>query len=75
MSCPYFDEAYFGTCCASESRYVPSMEKRESYCFRRTYRFCPTLLERLYESNTTTSSCSPKKESSYVNHFGAANSG
>ena len=61
MSCPYFDEAYFGTCCASESRYVPSMEKREAYCFKRTYRFCPTLLEHLYENDTAIANCPPKK--------------
>lgn len=42
MSCPYFEEGYFGTCCASESKYVPSIKIMERYCFKNTYGLCPT---------------------------------
>jgi len=45
MSCPYFDDGYFGTCSASVLRYIPSIDKMETYCFKRTYRLCPTLSE------------------------------
>ncbi len=51
MSCPYFDEGYIGTCSASESRYVPSIERMETYCFKKTFRLCPTLSEYLYEND------------------------
>jgi len=51
MSCPYFDEGNFSTCSASESRYVPSIERMETYCFKKTYRFCPTLSEYLFEND------------------------
>jgi hypothetical protein len=44
MSCPYFEENYFGICCASVSRYLPGIETMERYCFRKLYRLCPTLL-------------------------------
>ena len=44
MSCPYFEEGYFGICCASKSRYVPSIEMMEQYCFKNIYRLCPILL-------------------------------
>jgi hypothetical protein len=43
MSCPYFEEGYFGTCCASSSRYVPTIEMMERYCFRKIYGLCPIL--------------------------------
>jgi hypothetical protein len=43
MSCPYYEEEYFGTCRASESRYVPSIGIMEKYCFKKSYRLCPTL--------------------------------
>jgi len=43
MGCPYFEEGYFGICCASKSRYVPSIEKMEQYCFKKIYRLCPIL--------------------------------
>lgn len=42
MNCPYFEEGYFGICCASKSRYVPSIEIMEHYCFKEIYRLCPT---------------------------------
>ena len=45
MSCPYFEEGDIGTCGASLIRYVPSIEKMETYCFKRIYRLCPTLSE------------------------------
>ncbi len=62
MSCPYFDEGYFGACGASESRYVPSMDKREQYCFKQSYRCCPTLLEHLYEEGIAVANRSPHKK-------------
>jgi len=62
MCCPYFDERYIGTCGASASRYVPSIERLETYCFKHTYRHCPTLLEYLYENDTAMANRLPKKE-------------
>jgi hypothetical protein len=44
MSCPYFEEGYIGTCGASESRYVPSIERMEIHCFKQTYLFPLILL-------------------------------
>jgi len=44
MSCPYFEEGSFGTCCASESRYVPTIAMMEKYCFAKGYGLCPILL-------------------------------
>jgi len=61
MSCPYFEEGYICTCRASASRYVPRIERMEQYCFKQTYRLCPTLLEHLYENNIAMANCSPKK--------------
>lgn len=43
MSCPYFEEGYIGTCRASESTYVPTIEVMETYCFRKIYGLCPIL--------------------------------
>jgi len=43
MSCPYFKKGYFGTCCASISQYVPSIEQMERYCFKEIYGLCPIL--------------------------------
>jgi hypothetical protein len=63
MSCPYFDEGYFGTCGASELRYFPSMDEREQYCFKQTYGLCPTLLEYLYENDMAMAN-RPKKVAS-----------
>ncbi len=62
MNCPYFDEGYFGTCGAAEQRYVPSIERMETYCFRKTYRRCPTLSEYLCENNKTMGRIYPDKE-------------
>ncbi len=45
MSCPYFEEGYIGTCGASETRYVPRIERMEQYCFKETYGLCPILSE------------------------------
>ncbi len=49
MSCPYFEVGYIGTCGASESNYVPSIARMETYCFQQAYRLCPTLAEYLCE--------------------------
>ncbi len=54
MNCPYFDEGYFGTCGAAGQRYVPSIERMETYCFRKTYRRCPTLSEYLCDNRKAT---------------------
>ena len=60
MSCPYFEEEYIGTCGASESRYAPSIDKMETYCFKQTYRLCPTLSKYTYEIDMAMAKCSPK---------------
>jgi len=65
MSCPYFKEGYIGTCGASASRYVPKIERMETYCFKQTYMLCPTLSEYLYENNIAMANYSPKKELSH----------
>ena len=44
MSCPYFKEGYVGVCAASESMYVPSINKLETCCFREGYRRCTNLV-------------------------------
>jgi hypothetical protein len=44
MSCPFFEEVYFGTCHASNIRYAPTIETMEHYCFKKLHRFCPILL-------------------------------
>ncbi len=44
MSCPYYEDEYFGICSASESRYVPSIGIMGKYCFKRSYRLCPTFV-------------------------------
>jgi hypothetical protein len=62
MSCPYFDEGYFGTCSASKARYVPRIERMETYCFKPTYRLCPILSEYLYENDMAMANRSSKKE-------------
>jgi hypothetical protein len=62
MSCPYFEEGYIGTCSASESRYVPRIERMETYCFKKTYRLCPTLTKFLYENNSHMANCPQTKE-------------
>ncbi len=51
MNCPYFDEGYFGTCGASQSRYVPTIERMETYCFKKAYRLCPTLSKYLCDND------------------------
>jgi hypothetical protein len=43
MSCPYFKEGYVGVCVASESMYVPSINKLETNCFSEEYRCCTNL--------------------------------
>jgi len=62
MSCPYFEEGYIGTCGASESRYVPNIEKMETYCFKQTYRLCPTLSAYLHENDMAMAHLGRKKE-------------
>lgn len=61
MSCPYFDGRYIGICGASASRYVPSIERMETYCFKQGYRFCPTLSEYLYENDMAMANYPQKK--------------
>ena len=61
MTCPYFDGSYIGTCGASASRYVPSIERMETYCFKQTHSLCPVLSEYLYEINMAMANCLPKK--------------
>jgi hypothetical protein len=75
MSCPYFDEGYFGTCAASETRYVPSIKQMETYCFQQNYRLCPTLSEYLYEHNMAMANCPPEKKLSQGKHLDAGHSG
>lgn len=65
MSCPYFDEGYIGTCGVVASRYVPSIEKMETYCFKQTYRLCPILREYLYENDIAMANYIPKKKLSH----------
>jgi len=43
MSCPYFEEGYFGICCASGSHHMPSLDTMEKYCFKNHYKLCPSL--------------------------------
>jgi hypothetical protein len=61
MSCPYFEEGYIGTCGASASRYVPSIERMETYCFKQTYGLCPILSEYIYEYDTAVANCAEIK--------------
>lgn len=75
MSCPYFDEGYIGTCCASASRYVPTLERMETYCFKPTYRLCPTLSEYLYENDIAMAHCPPKKKLPTGYYWGSHYSG
>lgn len=57
MSCPYFEEGYVGTCGASETTYVPSIERMENFCFKAAYRLCPVLSECLLEDDLETTAC------------------
>jgi hypothetical protein len=52
MSCPYFKEGYVGLCVASESKYVPSINKMETYCFSEDYRLCANLATYVCGSGT-----------------------
>ncbi len=63
MSCPYFKEGYFGTCGASESRYFPNIERMETYCFKQTYRLCPTLSGYPCEKDMSMANYALKKKS------------
>jgi len=65
MSCPYLDGRYIGACGASVSKYVPSIERMETYCFQQTYRCCPTLSEYLYENDMAMANYLPQKELSH----------
>ncbi len=51
MGCPYFEEGYVGTCGASESKYIPTIAKMETYCFKEVYRLCPILSAYLFEDD------------------------
>jgi hypothetical protein len=62
MSCPYYEVGYIGTCGASESRYVPTIERMETYCFKQNYRLCPTLSEYLYEHDMAMANHLPEKK-------------
>jgi len=55
MSCLYFEEGSFGTCCASESRYLPTISIMERYCFAKSYGLCPIL--RAYENHRYPEAC------------------
>jgi hypothetical protein len=48
MSCRCFKEDLFGTCVASESPHVVSIEEMENFCFRDTFRHCP-----VFETNSS----------------------
>ena len=65
MGCPYFKEGYTGTCGAATSRYVPRIDRMETFCFKENYRRCPTLSEYLYENDMAMANCPPKKELPY----------
>ncbi len=41
MSCPYFQEGYFGICVASDAVHVPSIAEIETFCFKVFYTSCP----------------------------------
>jgi len=58
MSCPYFEEGYVGSCDASETKYIPSIERMETFCFKPVYRLCPVLSECLFEDDLETTACS-----------------
>lgn len=57
MSCPYFEEGYVGSCGASETTYIPSIERMETYCFKPVYRLCPVLSDCLFEDDLKTTAC------------------
>lgn len=59
MSCPYFDEGCIGTCSASVSQYIPSIDTMETYCFKETYRLCPALSEYLFENDMSMANRKP----------------
>jgi hypothetical protein len=42
MSCPCFKEDLFGICVAYESPHVVSIAEMENYCFKETFKYCPT---------------------------------
>jgi len=65
MGCPYYEVGYIGTCGASEAVYVPTIERMETYCFRKTYRLCPTLSEFLYENDLAIANRPPGKDLSH----------
>ena len=46
---------------ASGSKYVPSIERMKTYCFKQTYRLCPALSEYLYENDMAMANYLPKK--------------
>jgi hypothetical protein len=44
MSCPFFKEGYVGICAASESTYIPSIARIETWCFNRDHKSCPNVI-------------------------------
>ena len=48
MSCPYFKEGYIGTCGASVSRYIPRIERMETYCFKQRLTDSARLYRNIY---------------------------
>lgn len=40
MTCPCLRQEYVGVCAASGFPHVPSIAHMETYCFRKTYRYC-----------------------------------
>jgi hypothetical protein len=62
MSCPYFEEGYIGSCRASETTYIPSIDRMETFCFKPVYRLCPVLSDYLFEDDLETAACSQREK-------------
>lgn len=52
MSCPYYKVGYIGVCAASETLYVPGIDRMETYCFSDCYRLCPNFAAFLFCDET-----------------------
>ncbi len=42
VSCPFFKEGYFGICVASDTVRVPGISEMENFCFKASYKSCPS---------------------------------
>jgi hypothetical protein len=40
MTCPCLRQEYVGVCAASGFPHVPSVAQMETYCFKKSYRYC-----------------------------------